>query len=195
LKSYKHALLYLGKSKRDMELVTKLELNLVKKMFDMRILLSSVTKANEVDGINFVIFKKGLDEVKRVIIQNAIFSDTKGHIDCDIDDILYEESQDYFLEDGGIFLYVNKDIAGYSQIILEKQLNNKPYIVNFGIHRKYRHKGLAKQLLTHTLNSIKKMGFNEAYLSVDSDNFKAYNMYKKMGFKKINTLSCYQYEY
>lgn len=166
-----------------------------KKLFDMKISLNNSRKVSWADGIEFINFKKGSDEKKRVVIQNNIFKDTLGHKDCSIEDILYEEEQEYFVEDGCIFLNVDKETVGYSQIIVENYPEFRPYIVNFGIVKEFRGLGLSKLLLQHTLNFMKLKGFKEAFITVDASNKKAYNLYKKSGFAKTGTLGCYLYTY
>lgn len=181
--------------KRREELVSLLELDMEKKVFEMKIDLNRRIEVATKGNIEFISFRKGADEIKRVKIQNSIFKDTKGHIDCNLNDILYEEKQDYYLEDGATFLSINGNIAGYSQIIVENKPLVKPYIVNFGIDSNYRNKGLSKQLLYYTLHLLVQKGFRKAYITVDSDNRKAYNLYKKAGFEKVNTMISYLYKY
>lgn len=195
---YKYARLYLENS-RGTELEALLDLKTDKKVFELRLDLNKNANINSTTlihpNIRFVPFKRGIDEVKRVKIQNSIFCGTKGHIDCNISDVIHEENQNYYLEDGAIFLTVDGNIAGYSQAILEKHPVAKPYIVNFGIHENYRSRGLAKLLLNHTLFFLKQKGWNEVYITVDADNYKAYNLYKKSGFNKIVTYTCFLYKF
>ena len=194
-KHYIYAQLYIQSKSKNTEIITKLDLHLDKKMFEMQIHLYENKKINISNNINFVMFRNGLDEQKRIVIQNSIFKETKEHRECTLDDILFDEKQDYYLEDGSIFLSINNNIIGYSQIILEKNPDTKPYIVNFGIDINYRGMGLSKQLLNYTLNKIKQLGFNHAYITVDSENHKAHNLYKNMGFEKFSAFSCYLYKY
>jgi len=194
-KRYRYAQLLLDDSKKLSNVISTLDLTLEKKMIEMKIDITANKKINKPDNVDFIIYKKGIDEAKRVAIQNSIFKDTRGHVDCDIDDIIYEQQQDYFVEDGCIFLCYDGEIAGYSQIILERGSTIKPFIVNFGIHKNYRNRGLSIPLLYHTLNIIKLKGFKEAYLTVDASNKKAYRLYKKTGFKDVGIYCYYLYRY
>lgn len=194
-KHYKYAKIYMPFNKRGYQIAYKLGIYPDKKLYEMKTDLYGNKKFNLTEGVKFLKFRKGIDEIKRMKLQNLIFKDTDDHIDISIDDIIYEESQNYFLEDGGIFLSVNGILAGYSQIILEDENEPKPYIVNFGILENFRNRGFGKLLLDYTLNLIKSKGFKEAYITVDSKNIKAYNLYKKCGFEKTFTLCSYTYKY
>lgn len=195
LRRYKYAQLVLGSSKKTEHILCKLDLSMEKRFLDMRVCLNSNRKISHKSTIRFVTFRKGMDEEKRVCIQNSIFKDTPGHKDLNIDDILNEEEQDFFIEDGCIFLSLDSRIIGYSQIILEGPAGNKPYIVNFGIHKDFRNLGYSKFLLNHTLNIVKSKGFNKAYIKVDASNKRAYSLYKNTGFEKIGSLTSYLYKY
>lgn len=195
-KHYKYAR-FLFQSKYDSNngIIQLLELLPEKKVFDMRMDLSSITEMSITSGVEFVAFKKGKDEMKRVEIQNSIFKDTKGHIDLDINDIINDENQNYYVQDGAFFIAINGEFAGYSQVIIERDPKDKPYIVNFGILPNYRKHGLSKLLLNHSLCILKEKNYKYAYITVDADNKKAYNLYKKAGFQRIDTLYSYLYKY
>jgi ribosomal protein S18 acetylase RimI-like enzyme len=194
-KKYLSAQFLLDNKRDTFDFVFKLNLILERKSIEMKIEINKELPVNTEDNINFYFFKKDIDENNRINIQNLIFKETTGHIDIDIDDIRNEELQDYFIEDGCIFLKFNNIIAGYSQIILENSPSRTPYIVNFGIDKPFRKMGLSKLLLNYTLNVIRKKGYNEACVTVDSSNRKAQNLYKKSGFKKVATYSNYLYMY
>lgn len=172
-----------------------LDLSLEKKLFEMKAHLCSSRRFETKGNINFSAFRKNVDEGKRIRVQNSIFKNSKFHRDCSIEDISYEEKQDFFLDDGGIFLEYNGETAGYSQVVHEKYPEDHLCIVNFGIIEKYRGLGLSKFLLKYTLNAIRKRGYKEAYINVDADNYKAYSLYKKLGFDRINTYFTYLYSY
>ncbi|MDI6619485.1 MAG: GNAT family N-acetyltransferase [Clostridiales bacterium] len=192
-KKYKYCKLA-SRGKRDKKLVALFDLKPIKIMYEMQINLNNF-KEIYMDDPKIITFKRGIDELKRAEVQNSIFSDSDEHVDCSVNDILYEEKQDFFIDDGCFFLNIDGITAGYSQIIIEKSSNPKPYIVNFGIVKKYRKQGHAKELLNHTLGIIKRKGFNNAYVMVNAGNIKAYNLYKGFGFHKVSTLCCYLFKY
>lgn len=180
---------------RSHDIISLLDLSLEKKLFEMKIPVCSSRRFETRKDINFSAFRKNVDEGKRSEIQNSIFRNSKSHRDCSIDDIMYEEGQDFFMDDGCLFLEYNGETAGYSQVVLEKYPKEHPYIVNFGIIEKYRGLGLSKVLLEYTLNFIRQKGYKEAYINVDADNYRAYSLYKKLGFDRINTYCTYLYSY
>lgn len=194
-KSYDYAKIDIVCDGRESNLVEKLDIKLSKKMLKMKIDLKSREFISDKQSAAFHDFKKGVDEARRAEIQNSIFRGTDGHVDLSVKDILHEEHQDFFLDDGGIFIDVEGNLAGYSQIILEKEPSAKPYIVNFGIMEAYRRKGLGMALLEYTLEKMKSRGFIEAYVTVDGDNLSAYNLYRRLGFKKVHTIGSFLYKY
>jgi ribosomal protein S18 acetylase RimI-like enzyme len=196
LKKYKFAQIFLDeKNKKLQEVIFILDLAVDRKLLELKIPLHNSLKTIKAANVSFSHFEKGIDEKRRLIIQNSIFHDTKWHRDSSVKDILYEEEQDYFTEDGCIFLEYDGKTVGYSQIILEKNHDIKPCIVNFGISKNFRGLGLSKLLLNYTLNAVKHKGFAEAYINVDASNYKAYNLYKKTGFEKTNSFSSFLYRY
>jgi ribosomal protein S18 acetylase RimI-like enzyme len=194
-KRCKYAQLYFNNNKKSFDIISKLNLTIDKKMVEMKISLTGNRRIDNNNSISFTLLKKGIDEDKRAVVQNSIFKNTVGHVDCSTDDIIYEEEQDYYIEDGCIFINYNNQIAGYSQIILEKYPFARLCIVNFGILEEFRSIGLSSLLLNHTLNTVRQKGFNEAYLTVNASNKKAYNLYKKNGFKNVCINSSYLYKY
>lgn len=195
-KRAKYAQLLLNQNRiKSTDITSALNLSLEKKFFEMKTRISGNMKFESINNVSFSSFRKYIDEDKRSEIQNSIFKDSKFHRDCSIDDILYEEEQSFFMDDGGVFLEYNGETAGYSQVIFEKYPKEHLCIVNFGIIKKYRGLGLSKILLKYTLNFIEQKGFKEAYINVDADNYKAYRLYKQLGFERINTYYTYLYSY
>ncbi|MBC2581365.1 N-acetyltransferase [Clostridium sp. DJ247] len=131
------------------------------------------------EDLKFQLFEKGRDEQKRCEIQNKIFSDD-NRIPLTLDDIYFDEIQDYYFDKGSVFLKKDNKYIGYGQIIIE---NYTPLIVNFGILKEYRGKGYSKALLCYLLNIVKHNGFNKVKLKVKCDNRIALKLYKSVGFK------------
>lgn len=130
------------------------------------------------EKLQFKIFQKGEDEEKRCQIQNEIFqNDTR--IPLTLEDIYFDESQDYYFEKGGVFLKIDNKYIGYGQIILE---NDIPVIVNFGILKEFRGKKYGKALLIYLLKIIYSNGFNKIMIKVKSSNYVALHLYTSMGF-------------
>jgi ribosomal protein S18 acetylase RimI-like enzyme len=145
----------------------ELKLNLISKLQE------SISK-----DLNFVTFKKGRHEKIRCDIQNSVFFNFERE-PLTIQDILVDEMQDYYVNEWCIFIKYNNDYAGYGQIIMH---NFTPLIVNFGVKKEYRRRGLGEQLLTHLLNVLIDSEYKEVKIKVNADNLAAYELYKKRGF-------------
>ena len=129
-------------------------------------------------NITFSIIERDKDEKVRCLLQNEIFkNDDRAPIN--IEDIYYDEAQDYYFNKGAIFIKLDNIPIGYGQIIVE---DNKAIIVNFGIVEKYRRTGYGKELLSYLLNIAKDNDFSKVSLRVDSSNHVALNLYLSLGF-------------
>lgn len=129
--------------------------------------------------IYFKTLKQNKEEYIRCHIQNEVFKN-KTREPITINDILLDENQHYYLPEGAIFVMENNKHIGYGQIIL---LGHIPVIVNVGILKEYRGRGLGKALVYYLLDIIKKLNYKEAIITVDSINKVALNLYKDCGFK------------
>lgn len=131
---------------------------------------------------NKLIFKtleRNSDEKIRLRIQNEVFkSDTR--LPLRIEDIYFDEEQEYYFDGGAIFLLSEGEYVGYGQVIIEE---NNPYIVNIGILDKFRNQGYGKKLLQYLLSIAKEKGYSKAYLKVNLQNKIALKLYESLGFK------------
>jgi hypothetical protein len=57
-------------------------------------------------------------------------------------------------------------------------------IQNVGVVPEHRDHGLGKSLVMQCLNGFQQVGVNEIFLEVTSDNFRAIQLYEKLGFVK-----------
>jgi ribosomal protein S18 acetylase RimI-like enzyme len=130
------------------------------------------------DEASFVTLKRGKHEKIRCELQNSIFSNVERS-PLTIQDIFMDEVQDYYVNDWCIFIKYNNCFVGYGQIIMN---NNQPLIVNFGIRKEYRQRGLGDLLLTYLLNLLYDSGYREVKIKVNDDNTPAYELYRKKGF-------------
>lgn len=115
----------------------------------------------------------------RCDIQNQIFK-KDNRVPLTLQDIFFDEQQEYYFEKGAIFIKYNGQYIGYGQIIFE---DNTPVIVNFGIIKEFRNKGFAKILLKYLLNMVRAEGYENILLKVSSENYPAINLYTKIGFR------------
>ncbi|MEY8762787.1 GNAT family N-acetyltransferase [Clostridium sp. MT-113] len=131
------------------------------------------------EELEFELMQKGRDEKKRCEIQNKIFQDN-NRIPLTLEDIFFDEIQDYYFEKGAVFLKKNDRYIGYGQFIIEKGM---PVIVNFGIIKEFRGRGYSRYFLIYILNLIHFNGFNKIIIKVKNSNYIALNLYKSVGFK------------
>ncbi|MDP4143979.1 MAG: GNAT family N-acetyltransferase [Bacillota bacterium] len=138
--------------------------------------------------ISFKRLDRGNDEDIRCKIQNEVFQ-KEDRIPLYLDDIYYDEDQNYYYDEGAIFIKKKDKYIGYGQIIIE---NNMPTIVNFGILKEYQGKGYGKQLLAYLLNILKTNNFNKVFIKVNADNQIAINLYKSYGFHVYSKASLWE---
>lgn len=155
---------------REIELLYKMKKsNLINYEFDLK------------DSMEFKIFCKKKDEKLRCEIQNEIFK-AKNRIDIEESDILFEENQDYYMENAAFFLLYKDMVIGYGQLIEEE---GNVYIVNLGIIEGFRGNGYSSLILKKLINTAVEMGYDEVFLKCSENNFSALNVYKKHGFEIV----------
>lgn len=137
------------------------------------------------DDISFRKYNKGKDAKIRCKIQNEIFKG-EGRVPLSLDDIIYDERQDYFLEDLCVFILKNKKIIGYGQIIYSRCMYS---IVNFGIIEGYRGLGYGFSLINKLIDLGMKKNIEKLYVRVENNNILAKKLYHKVGFKGVGDIS------
>lgn len=136
-------------------------------------------------NISFSVYNSRNDAQIRCFIQNSIFKDD-SRIPLTIEDIHFDEKQDYYLKDFCVFVkYANKTI-GYGQIIYTRGMY---LIVNFGILEAYRGKGYGAALICNLIQLAKRKGIEDIYIRVDFNNKPAIALYKNVGFEDIGNFS------
>lgn len=128
--------------------------------------------------VTFSVVEKNKDEKLRCALQNEIFKNN-NRIPINIEDIYFDEAQDYYIDKASILIKLCSTPIGYGQIIVE---NNMAIIVNFGIIAKYRKQGYGQMLLGYLLNIAMDNNFNKVMLKVDASNRAALNLYISLGF-------------
>lgn len=139
-------------------------------------------------NITFSIVEKNKDEKARCFLQNEIFKND-DRIPINVDDIYYDEAQEYYFDKGAVFIELDNIPIGYGQIIIEDKV---AVIVNFGIIEKYRKEGYGKVLLSYLLNIANENNFSKVSLKVDSNNIDAYKLYLSIGFNIKRELYTWQ---
>ncbi len=141
--------------------------------------LNTKIKIKHDKNISFRQFRIDKDEKLRCEIQNDIFN-YNGREPINIRDIMYEEKQDYYRSDRCVFILLDNKEIGYAQIIYNKGMY---MLVNFGILEEYRSLGYGEILLEYMINLAYDIKLSQLYIRVNDSNYKALNLYKKIGFK------------
>lgn len=165
-------------NKVNIDILNKLGFNRAKGYMELEKQCSEYFKIFVPKEINFSIVKKDKDEKLRCLLQNEIFKND-DRIPINIEDIYYDEAQEYYFDKGAILIKFDNEPVGYGQIIVEDKI---AIIVNFGIIEKYRNVGYGKILLGHLLNIAMDNEFTKVSLRVDSNNVAAFNLYCSLGF-------------
>ena len=141
------------------------------------------------DNIDFRIYKNKKDAKIRCDLQNKIFYDN-SRVPLTLEDIYYDEKQEYYLKDLSLFILLNGVEIGYGQIIYSR---NMYLIVNFGILKDYRGHGYGKLLLKKLINLTKEKEIEDLYIRVDYNNRAAYGLYSSIGFKILGNFSTWMW--
>lgn len=74
------------------------------------------------------------------------------------------------------------EISFRSTFPLELRPSNYPYLSNLAVSSKYRRRGIAQKLLSVCETIVQERGFQNLYLHVLEDNYKARQLYVKAGY-------------
>ncbi|MEM2676261.1 MAG: ribosomal protein S18-alanine N-acetyltransferase [Candidatus Bathyarchaeia archaeon] len=94
---------------------------------------------------------------------------------------------------------VNGEIVGYIMCRIELGLSNfgfsgfikKGHIVSIAVMPEHRRKGIGYALVSKAMEGMRFYGAKQAFLEVRVSNMPAINLYKKLGFKVVRTISGY----
>jgi ribosomal protein S18 acetylase RimI-like enzyme len=127
------------------------------------------------------------EESIRVELQNKIFNNVENRILLTLDEVLDEQISPKFLKNFCYIFERYREPIGYGQIL---KVDNKYFLVNFGIVAEYRNHGYGFYFLHNLIRECAKADIDNLYLSVNKYNTSAINLYKKIGFKETyNTIT------
>ncbi|MBE6050990.1 MAG: GNAT family N-acetyltransferase [Clostridium sp.] len=133
----------------------------------------------------FSLYRSKKDAKVRCALQNAIFND-HNRVSLSVEDIYYDEKQEYYVEGLALFIKDGEIPVGYGQIIFTRGVY---FVVNFGVLESYRSKGYGKALLIKLIELARKRGVKELYIRVDDNNIPAKFLYRKIGFIDVGNFS------
>ncbi|MGH4119890.1 GNAT family N-acetyltransferase [Clostridium sp.] len=172
----------------NMEILSRLGFKRDKGFVELEKKCTEQYNITEPNNISFAIVEKDKDEKARCLLQNEIFKNN-DRIPINIEDIYYDEAQDYYFQNGAIFIELDNIPIGYGQIIVE---DNMAILVNFGILEKFRKGGYGKLFLNYLINIVIDNNFSSVSLKVDSNNESALKLYHAEGFNTKRTLYTWQ---
>ena len=158
--------------------------DLLKKTIDL--IPEVVTSKN----ITFSLCRKEKDAKKRCEVQNLIFN-KDSRMPLSVQDIIYDEKTDYYIEDLCLFILKDNKIIGYGQIIYSRSMY---MIVNFGVIEEFRNNGYGYILINKLISLAVNKGITELYVRVEKNNFIAKSLYYKVGFSDVGNISTWQWK-
>ncbi|AOR23612.1 GNAT family N-acetyltransferase [Clostridium taeniosporum] len=174
-------------SKLTYDIMNKLNFKTIKSTSLMKMQISKCKfKFNK--NVNFKIFTKKQDENLRCFIQNSVFQDNE-RVPLVPYDIKQEEQEDYYINDLCVFIMLGNVAIGYGQVIAKKDFYT---IVNVGILEEYRKKGYGEMLIKYLIYLCSKRHISCIAINVEVENYKAMNLYKKIGFEEYRRVTTWE---
>jgi len=122
-------------------------------------------------------------------LDNECFKEHFNHRPVRIEETRHFLLKDpYFKEQDFFFTVLNEKKVGYIGVGIDEKYNieknvKSGVILDIGVLKQYRRKGIGTKLMLHGLETLKKKGMTKAVLGVDDFNpTKAIKLYEKVGF-------------
>lgn len=145
------------------------------------------------NGFELKTFRKEKDEKIWCDIINQCFSHLQGHVDITPQDVVKIFKEEDYIENGMLILWHNENPIGTICISKDEEDGKEfAFISCVAVMPQYRGIGLGKNLIRYAIEFGKKR-LLDASLSVNGENKNAANLYLKEGFKKKETMVCYEY--
>jgi ribosomal-protein-alanine N-acetyltransferase len=137
---------------------------------------------------------------QRIIIKRCNLDDLDGVIKVNEEELpedypyfFYKSILDNYPESFLLAQNEQGKIVGYIMWRVEKSPSfdslryiNKGHLVSIAVSQDYRKRGIAKSLLTHSMQAIKKYKIHEYVLEVRVSNYNAIKLYEKFQFQIAN---------
>ena len=121
------------------------------------------------------LYKPDLQDSKILIdISQQIFNDSYENAETMVNKTFQSQSREQYLA------VLDKEFIGMGGVSFEQE---GAYIFGFGITPKYQGKGFGKDMLKLMLKDLIKQNVEKIMIDVNSENEKAFNLYKKYGFE------------
>ncbi|WP_075617905.1 GNAT family N-acetyltransferase [Paenisporosarcina indica] len=154
-----------------------------------------VAQPNLPNDYSFKTFEFNKDEEDYLYVRNNGFATLKGsETPLTVEEVKNMENKEDYLEGGIFLLYHQENPIGV--VRSTREFYNNESVLNIGplaLIPEYQGKGLGRQLLRKALEFGKSIGLPKAVLSANADNERAVHLYTKEGFKKEESMVCYNY--
>jgi len=146
-------------------------------------------------------FTKGSIEDLKLLnwLSNETFSEHYNFRPDTVEETIYFLEQDpIFKEQEWLFALLQDKPLGYVGVGIDRKYNEEKntragWILNIGVLKPYRLKGIGARLMIDGMTLLKAKGMTEAMLGVDDQNpTKAIKLYEKLGFKATRKDIAYQ---
>jgi mycothiol synthase len=135
-------------------------------------------------------FRKGLDEETYVRIFNAAFLDYDDVRTVNLQEVQSLENAPSWNLDGLFFAEWNDQTAGMVQAFVDKfREEKKGFILSLAVLPEFRHRGIAKRMLSEGIISLKQRGMRVATAWAQTDRVACVHLYESFGFKRVRSSS------
>lgn len=135
-------------------------------------------------------FEKGIDEEIYVRIYNAAFFDYDDIRSVTLQEVKTLEDAPSLNLDGLLIAEWNGQTAGMVQALVDKfREEKKGFIQSLAVLPEFRHKGIAKKLVSEAISSLKKRDMQTACAWAQTDRLACVHIYESFGFKCVRGTS------
>ena len=163
----------------------------IKIYFNMQLKKMPVINLEPPNDFFFSTFLQDNDEEKLTKLQNSVFKDSWGFCPNTTEEIKYRIKMHNTKPEGIIILKNRQEYVGYNWTTYK---NKSGKISMTGILPQFRSKGLGNILVGKGIEYLFNNNHSTVELEVDSNNIKALQIYKKLGFNKSSEIWWYEKE-
>jgi len=177
------------------QLLEKLGFKLIRKFSLMEIELANIpSDMGENMQVTIRTLRKDIEEDIKLLnyLDNECFKEHFNHRPITIEETRhFLLNNPYFKEQEYFFAILRDSAVGYIGVGIDEKYNTEKnvkagIILDIGVLKPYRRKGIGTRLMLHGLEALKTKGMTKALLGVDDFNpTKAIKLYEKLGFKVV----------
>ena len=183
------------KRKDRIQLLEKLGFKLVRIFSMMEMDLTKIpSNIGENTRAAIISLRRNIEEDVKMLnwLDNECFKEHFNYRPATIEETRYSLlNNPYFKEQEWFFSVLNKENVGYVGVGIDEKYNveknvKSGIILDIGVLKAYRRKGIGTKLMLHGLETLKAKDMTKAVLGVDDFNpTKAIKLYEKVGFKVV----------